>query len=247
VARTLDWNSYYRPVSRSILGFTKTKHDKTMVRGFRIAKQADGTTDVTWKVDPVLEPEWRGAGGPKTPGFYMLKCVPEGVPAYVEPPVVCAAQMEKYKKGIKGANMRATLAPLGLSACVDWNFEAGATGVIPIHRYLEEVAPAPEWGRLCEVGAVEGKRGNLRLIKDYWDTDLPDTHTSLWTLPTCPRGSHLNPTTNHFQYSGDAALLANHVLPRMRYRDEKADDCEVSNHEQNGRGGGGGGGVTPKM
>jgi hypothetical protein len=239
VARTLDWNSYYRPVLRSISGFTKTKHDKTMVRGFRIAKQADGTTDVTWKVDPALEQEWRGAGGyPKTPGFYMLKCAPEGVPAYVKTPEVSAAQMDKYKKGIKGANMRATLAPLGLSACVDWNFEAGTTGVIPVHRYLEDVAPAPEWGRLCEVGAVEGKRGNLRLIKDYWDTSLPDTHTSLWTLPTCPRGSHLNATTNHFHYSGDAALLEHRILPRMRYRDEKARDCEVANHAQNGNGGG---------
>jgi hypothetical protein len=239
VARTLDWNNYYRPVLRTISGFTKTKHDKTMVRGFRIAKQADGTTDLTWKVDPALEPEWRGASGyPKNPGFYMLKCAPEGVPKYVEPPEVSAAQVDKYKKGVKGTNMRATLEPLGLSACVDWNFEAGTTGVIPIHRYLEDVAPAPEWGRLCEVGAVEGKRGNLRLIKDYWDTDLPDTHASLWTLPTCPIGSHLNATTNHFHYSGDAALLANRVLPRMRYQDEKADHCEVSNHPQNGRSGG---------
>ena len=58
-----------------------------MVRGFRIMKQANGTTDVTWKVDPALEAEWRGASGfPNAAGFYMLTNKPDGLPSYVQPP-----------------------------------------------------------------------------------------------------------------------------------------------------------------
>jgi hypothetical protein len=139
---------------------------------------------------------------------------------------------------LKGVNMRETLRNQGLSACVDWNYNAAASGSIPIERYLEDVAPVPEWGRMCKVGAIEGKQGDMRLIEDYWDTSLPPTHTSLWTLPECPKGSHLNATTNHFHFSTDAAVMKNRVLPKMRYTDEKAKDCEVANHELNGRDGG---------
>jgi hypothetical protein len=208
-----------------------------MVRGFRIKRQKDNTTDVCWKIDPALESEWRGAGGfPNTAGFYMLKSKPQGVPDFVIPKE-CTPQALDKAKTLKKDAMRECLRSQDLEPCVDWVYEAETTSKIPIYRYLEDQAPSPEWGRMCEVGAVEGKRGNLRVIDEYWDMSLPPTRKSMWSLPICPNGSHLDATTNHFHYSTDKAVIARRRLPSVRYRNEKRDDCEVGGHPNNVDGG----------
>ena len=237
LARTVNWIKYYKHVLRPIAGFTKSKNDPIAVRGFRIKKQQDGTTDVTWKTDPALEKEWRGAGGfERSAGFYLLKSVPEGVPDFVVPAELSDEALKMTKK-LQSANMKRVLESQGLEKCGDWVYKAATTGVIPIHRYLEDTAPRPEWGRLCEVGAVEGKRGQMREITDYWDMTLPQTRKTMWSLPLCPNNSHLDATTNHFHYSGDAALLEGRRLPGIRYKDESRKNCELANHPNNVDGG----------
>jgi hypothetical protein len=237
LAETLDWTAYYSPVIRKISGFTNTKKDSIPVRGFKIAKNKNGTTDVKWKVDPAIEKEWRGAGGhPHSPGFFLLKSTPVGLPAFVQRPAVTEAMLAMAKK-LRKKNMQAVMASEGLQACVDWNYKAAMTGKIPIHRYLEDATPTPEWGRLAEIGAIEGKRGLLRIIDEYWDSTLPQDRAALWSLPICPNNSHLAATQNIFHFSADQALLKNRPLPRVRYLDEQAHNCEVAHHENNIDGG----------
>jgi hypothetical protein len=237
LAETLDWTAYYNPVIRKISGFTNTKKDPIPVRGFKIAKNKNGTTDVKWKVDPAIEKEWRGAGGhPHSPGFFMLKSSPKGLPAFVPRPAVTEGIKAMYGK-LRKKNMRAVMASEGLEACVDWNYNAAMESTIPIHRYLEDATPTPEWGRLAEIGAVEGKRGCVRIINEYWDSKLPQDRATLWSLPICPNNSHLAATQNIFHFSADQALLQNRPLPRVRYLDEKAHNCEVAHHQNNIDGG----------
>ena len=235
LAKTLDWNKYYTPCMRRVSGFTKTAKDPVAIRGFKISKHADGTTSVQWKVDPALEKEWRGAAGvPNTNGFYIMASNPRGLPEFVVRPELTDSYKEKVKK-LKSRNMWMALAPEGLSPCVPWLVQAASTGIIPINRYMEDTIPVNKWGRLAEIGAVPGSMGYLRVIDTYWDTSLKNERATLWALPLCPNGSHLEATSNKYHFVGDAALLRNRRLPRFRYEDEKAGDCEVAHHPQGNR------------
>jgi flagellar biosynthesis GTPase FlhF len=237
LSRTLDWTRYYEPVLRPVAGFTKSSGDPIAIRGFRIMKQKDGTIDVTWKTDPALEKEWRGAGGfGKTAGFYMLKSLPLGVPEFIVPQEATKEALKNAKK-LKSDNMRRCLEQQQLEACVEWVYEAATGGYIPIHKFLEDEAPAPEWGRLCEVGAIRGKRANMRVIHDYWDMSAPATRKTMWALPICPKDSHLAASTNHFHYSTDDAALRKRRLPTFRYKAESKKKAEVANHPNNVDGG----------
>jgi hypothetical protein len=230
LARTLDWNRYYAQVLRPISGFTKTKYDPVAARGFRIKRQKDGTIDLTWKTDPALEKDWRGKSGfANDPGFYMLKSMPQGVPTFVvPPPKTDAAKLIANK--LKSSNMRNCLASQELEACAEWVYQAELTGVIPIHKYLEETTPPGEWGRLAEIGAIEGKRGEVRVIEDYWDMSLPQTRKTMWSLPVSPKGSHLDATTNHFHFSKDKEYQKHRPMPAVRYRGESKKGSQVMEH-----------------
>ena len=235
--RTVDWAAYYTPHMRPIAGFTKTKNDPIAVRGFRIARAADNTVDLRWKIDPASELEWRGAGGyPNTPGFFLLKSVPVGLPAFVKPPVLSQEQKEACKK-LLSKSMRSTLQTQGLEACAQWNYEAATEDHIPVHAYLEEESSPYEWGRLCEIGAVEGKRGKVRILKDFWNPDLGSDRKALWTLPKGERGEEVAATSNLHHFSGDQELMDRRRLPSVRYAGEKARSCEVSRHPNNVDGG----------
>ena len=111
--------------------------------------------------------------------------------------------------------------------------KAHLEGKIPIHRYLEDTTPPGEWGRLCEVGAVENCRGRMREIVDFWDPTLPNDNSTLWHLPICPRDSHLAATTNVFHYSQDAAILSSSRIPLVRYANERVRNAAVSRHPNN--------------
>jgi hypothetical protein len=225
------------PVIRRVVGFTKSKNDPIAVRGFRISRCADGTVDVRWKQDPALETEWRGANGwANTSGFYLLKGKPEGLPAYVTKPDPTDAQIKEASK-LRNKNMRAALDPQGIGPCGEWNFKAATLGKIPIHAVLEEETPLPEWGPLCEIGAIDGKRGMVRVVSQYWDEKLPETASTLWALPICPNGSHIAATQNEYHYSGDKTLMANRRLPRFRYKGDGAGQCDMDVHPNNNDGG----------
>jgi hypothetical protein len=235
LSKTLNWNKYYTPCMRRVGGFTKTSKDPVAVRGFKISKHADGTTSVQWKVDPALEKEWRGAAGvPNTNGFYVMASNPRGLPEFVMPVELPDSYEQKARK-LKSHNMWMACAPEGLSPCVPWLYKAASRGIIPINQYMEDTIPAGKWGRLAEVGAVPGSMGYLRVIDSYWDTSLKDERATLWALPVCPNGSHLEATSNKYHFMGDAAMLQNRRLPRFGYADEKAADREVAHHPQGNR------------
>jgi len=227
---TLNWTAYYEPSVRRVVGFTKSKKDPVMVRGFRIMKQINGTVDVTWKVDPALETAWRGSSGfPNTAGFYMLRCAPRGLPKHVVRPQPSTSHMVSAKK-LLATNMRSAMTNEGLQPCIDWNYKAMCEQVVPVHRYLEDTVPDGEWGRLCEIGAMDGKRGKVRMIDTFWDSSLPKTRTTLWKLPFSEDGCHKDATENAYHNSGDQSLLDSRPLPRFRYEDEKKSECEVAHH-----------------
>ena len=235
--RTVDWIAYYTPHMRPISGFTKTKNDPTAVRGFKISRRELDVVDLQWKIDPASELEWRGQGGyPNTTGFFMMKSKPEGLPTFVETLVVSAESKETAKK-LRSEAMRNALRAQDLLECVEWNYAAATEDHIPVHEYLEEHAPNHEWGRLCKIGAVEGKRGKVRLLRDYWDAAMGTHRKVLWTLPTGPQQEHIAATTNIHHFSGDQALLNQRPLAAVRYRGEKRGACEVARHSNNIDGG----------
>ena len=136
-----------------------------------------------------MEKDWRGSTGhPNTNGFYVMASLPQGVPLFVKREALSESYLAKAKK-LLAKNMMDACKPQGLAASVPWLYKAAKTGTIPIHRYLEDTIPPGQWGRLAEVGAVEGQMGKLRIIDktSYWDTSLPNVRSSLWALPICPK------------------------------------------------------------
>ena len=143
--------------------------------------------------------------------------------------------MAREKRG-----MVAALKPQGLLNCMDFNHQSILTATIPVHAYLEDdddkPTPQGEWGKLCLVGAVDGKRGILREIKDYWDMSLPTERSSLWSLPEGKNGEHIVATNNSFHFSNDPEILASRSLPLMRYADEPSRRSQIHHHPNNSGG-----------
>ena len=174
--RTLDWTKYYKDSLRPISGFTNTTKDPETVRGFRIARDAEGKVGLTWKRDPAIEKDWRGSGGFKdTNGFYVFKSLPVGVPE-VSSRKEITEDMAAKSKTLTCESMIKMLRGQGLEASAKFNYECDTSGHIPVHRRLEDDAlPAGEWGPLAEIGAVEGKRARMRLLNDWFDPREPNT------------------------------------------------------------------------
>jgi hypothetical protein len=229
--RTVDWIKYYEPCVRKIAGFTKTKWDPHMVRGFRIARQQDNTVSLTWKMDPASEKEWRGADGfGGTTGFYMLKCAPEGLPAFVEHPATTDDETHALRK-LVSTNMIAAMDASGLSlSSMEYNHKCALEKKIIVQNYLEDEAPPGEWGRACLVGGCVEARGVLREIKHYWDPNLPPVRASLWALPAGPGGEHHAAANTTFHFSNDQALMESRRLALVRYADERS---QVVHHPNN--------------
>ena len=83
---------------------------------------------------------------------------------------------------------------------------------------------------------MEGKRGRLREIKDYWDPRLPATRAALWSLPEGSNGEHKIATSNTFHFSNDQEILASRSLPLMRYADESSRRSQINHHPNNNGG-----------
>ena len=238
LSRCVDWSKYYVPCVRKIAGFTKTKNDPHMIRGFRIARQRDNTVSLVWKMDPASEKEWRGADGfGGTPGFYMLKSAPAGLPEFVSHPDTTEEEKRALGK-LTSLNMRNAMVAHGLSLeSVKFNHQCALEKSIIPQAYVEDEAPAGEWGRGCLVGGSDGARAVLREIKHFWDPNLPSERSSLWALPIGANGEHRSATNNEHHYSTDDRLMASRNLALVRYADERS---QVGNHPNNAVPDGGG-------
>ena len=218
LTRTVDWIAYYDSCLRKIAGFTKTKNDPHMVRGFRIARQRDNTVSLTWKMDPAIEDTWRGADGfGGSTGFYLLKSAPAGLPNFVPRPDTTVEEKKALRKLIS-LNMQQAMKAEGLHLdSMKFNYRCAVEKSIIPHLYVDDEAPLGEWGRACLVGGTEGYRGVLREVKHYWDPALPEERSSLWALPIGANGEHHAATNNEHHYSTDDQLLASRRLALVRY------------------------------
>ena len=243
--KTLDWTKYYKDHLRPIKGFTKSKCDPVAVRGFRIARNAEGTVDLTWKQDPAIEEHWRGTGGfPGSHGFFMLRQLPKGVPEVCKPKELAKEGSPKKSllnnaEKLRSEKMKGILKDQRAEACGEFNYECAATGQIPVHRELsEETGPSSLWGPLCELGAVEGKRGKMRLLQHYWDPKLPADRKALWGLPEGANQEHIVARSSQHHFNNDASVFANRALPFVRYVKESRKKSEVALHPNNHQGAG---------
>ena len=195
------------------------------MRGYRIARQANGTVDVCFKPDPADPdcPDWLGklkGGFPKTPGWFLLKSLPVGVPEF-EPKLfldTTTKEMREKLQAMRSGALANALKDQGLEACIELYCSAMQTGEIQIHRKLETATPQAQWGILCGAGAVEGKRGKMRFIHDFWDPALPQKkRDTMWALPLGPKGEHVAAVTNQFHVSLDQEHHGNAPYLMMRY------------------------------
>jgi len=251
----LDWKEYYEPHLAKIAGFTKSKTQKSSVRGFRIAKQKDGTVDLTWKEDPALKPDprhWRGRDGFEGhQGYTMLRSLPTGQPKILrewmgltggkkkKSPEEIQASARKKAKKLLSPNWTNILKSQDMEACQQWNHDAYQRGCIevPHQDWLEATTPTAQLGRLAIVGssADASKRGFLRIINEdsFWDTSKDATRENMWKLPEGPNGEHIAAVSNPFHVSNDAAsAIARTKLPRVRPLGESAANCEMGSHPQ---------------
>ena len=127
----------------------------------------------------------------------------------------------------------------GLSdASFEFNHKCAQEKKIIPHTYIEDEAPAGEWGRACLVGGSDGNRGILREIKHFWDPHLPNNYSSLWKLPIGENKEHEHATSNVYHYSNDERCLQSRRLALVRYEHERS--SAVADHPNNAVAGGGG-------
>ena len=148
-----DWKAYYNVYMRKMAGFTTSKTDPTMVRGWRVFRNTEGVVEVKYKVDPGTETLWRGVDGqPSSAGFSLLKAQPVGVPQVVPPK---ESIMTSFFRGqLKGGQMLEALEAHGLSPSMQYNYDCAGAGTIPIYEQLEPESPVGEWGPLCTIGTT---------------------------------------------------------------------------------------------
>jgi hypothetical protein len=121
-----------------------------------------------------------------------------------------------------------------MSASVDWNIEAARSGKLPALIPAEESTPKNELGPLYFVGAVEGCKGKMRIIREYWDAGLPQgDYKTLWTLPEDAGGRHIAATSNMYHACHNSEIRNSAAVPRMRYDHETRINCEVATHANN--------------
>ncbi len=146
---------------------------------------------------------------------------PQGSPKVVEPNP--APNTLDFCQCMLSAAMERCLEANDLVDCVQENYDSATTGLISVHEYLEEEVPAGEFGRLCTIGCVEGRRGKVRFVGKLWEGD---TSESMWSLP----GSALEDSTH---VSHDRFLVDSQPTPLVRYEGERADLCPAASHPNN--------------
>ncbi|MCP4465949.1 MAG: hypothetical protein GY813_04250, partial [Halieaceae bacterium] len=213
----------------TISGFTKTKHDQEIVRGFQFTKDASGAVILKWKRDPALDPEWRGVDGLASgAGFDMFRSRPHGCPDLVAPNVNILKK--KYLKTLKSQDMVDFMQAEGKGDAVQWIYDAAETGVVPATPLTTTDVPNGEWGALHWVGVV--RPAYLRMIRP-WSTWVSGSAGSMWNLPEDEAGGHVRARSNPHHVSFDSAIMASARLPAIRYEGQRAGGCAVAQHPNN--------------
>ena len=227
--KVYNWVEYYaRPEAqmRPLSGMTKTKYDNYAVRAFRASRGKDLLVDLTWQMDPATESGWRGADGHiGTAGFPVLAAPTTGVPQVVEG----RQKLQKMRWARNILNQADLLAPFGLAASAEFNFNAARTGIITVIPLQEQVQSQEQgqWGRLCTIGSNPAFQGSVRLLENVW---WPHQDATVWALPEATRE---RATSSKYHYSGDMQLVENRPLAYMRFSDEKAEDAPIFDHPNN--------------
>ena len=131
-----DFVRYYQDRINRIKGYTKTKFDKGIVRGWKIHRSTErGTVEVFWQDDASLNSPWRGVDGSTTgPGFLLLRNATPTAPVPVLGKFLTqdAALLARVERDLKHPAMKKHLASEGLEDSLDWLLQCVKDGAIPI-------------------------------------------------------------------------------------------------------------------
>ena len=231
----VDWQEYFKPVLRRLSGMTNHVSDPYYVRGFRFYKNAEGSTDMKWKVDPGLEPRWRGTNGTvDDAGLHLFKHAvdPESRPVELEPNRYLLR--EDYQRTLLSKAMRGSVAKQNDESAAQYNYDCALHGVIPIAEYVEGEGdvPAGEWGRLARIGSRPSGMGEVRVLStaSLWG---PSDHARMWGLPVDPDGRYVHALENKYHFSNDSDLRRLQPLPYVGYQDVPVRERPVYSHPNN--------------
>ena len=218
-----DWVKYFRDYLRPLMGFTKTKYDPEIVRGWRIFRNTNGEPEITWKMDPASSEKWRGQDGQEgSTGYFILKGYPPGHPEPVAPADSCL--QPKYANQLISTSMARVMSMHDAGEHVAFNHQCAVSGVIPVGELLEgaDEVPPGEWGPLVAIGAVPSRRGKARIIQELWRKD-----GKLFDLPRGEFGEHTVALGSDFHASNDAGV--NRPTAIVRYQGVRAENAPVYN------------------
>ena len=165
---------------------------------------------------------------PGSSGFRMFASIPTGVPQQVAPNT--DIMHEDHLQQLRCPMMQEVMDSQNLGPCVAWNHMGAKNGGAVPMEHLENVVPAGQWGRLCEVGAIAGKRGQIRTLEKIFGGT---TRATMFQLPVGLKGEHLAAVRNDYHYSGDVAIMEGRPLPYVRYGTVQANQSPVYNHPNN--------------
>ena len=219
-----DWQAYYKKADMRVLsGLTKTAYDEYAVRGFCASRGKDEVVDLKYKMDPATESGWRGADGcVGSAGFPILPRASTGVPLEV----MGKKGLVKQKFANEIRNLAIVLEPFGLMAAADANYQAAATGRIPVEQ-VELETPDGQWGPLCKTGSKADCQGSVRLLERVWWPHPAETKPTIWALP---ENTKERATSLKYHFSGDKALVDGRPLAYVRYADQKVEEAPIYNH-----------------
>jgi GNAT superfamily N-acetyltransferase len=224
-----DWESFYEEFKTpNLQGFTKTKNDPIIARGFRASRGKDNIVHFQWKADPATDSDWRGKDGVEgSLGFFLLRQKSSGFPRVVAPST----------KGESAPILKQLLAhgeflkPYGAVAAARYNHDCAKSGIIRPADMLETSTPTGRWGPLATIGSQPKAQGVVRFIRQVWwpgDNDgVPSS--DIWGLPVSTK---VQASTLEYHYSGDRELVDARPLPYVR-QGTTAVNSSVYSHPNN--------------
>ena len=229
LTQVYDWKRYYDGHLRKLSGYTKTQADNAVVRGWRIARNAQNEVEVRWKADPAMDKYWRGQdGGEHSAGFTMFNSMPTGVPPLVKPKE--AIMQPEHLAELKGKMFQEVMDAQRLGPCVMWNYNAAKNGgEVPMTPTEDEI-PMGQWGKTHLVGAIRGKQGIVRVVEKFFGGD---TRATMFAPTVGANQEHLVATGQRFHFSGDGAILEGRQLPNLRYANQPATASLMYKHSNN--------------
>ena len=220
-----DWETHYKNRANinlgvTLSGFTNTPGDPATVRGWKIEKE-NGVVSVRWKQDPTDPNEpWRGTDSTgESPGYVVLKQVPQGVPAVIEPAKDITTP--EYYKEFGGVRMSMVLGQhYRYPGAVEWLLDAAKDGVFPIAKWLDDEEKPSTVGRLAQM-VCDNDTTEVRMM-----TALDPT--MFW--PSAEQGAAL-PLRRHCQ----TALDSLHGVPNVRVAGTKPNQAPGYNQSTIGQ------------